>query len=152
MVELADLGKRIRALEDIEAIKELKSKYWRCVDSKQFEEQANCLTEDGIFELPDAKKRLQGRKAIVQFLMENLGESIVSVHRGHNHEIEITSDTTAKGKWRLNDVIYNIPANTAFSGWGFYEDEYVKEQSEWKIKNTRITHVPWKVSLTVQPR
>ena len=76
----------------------------------------------------------------------------MSIHHGHAPEIEITSDTTAKGRWQLYDCICNIPAKTAFMGWGYYEDEYVKEQGKWKIKITKISHMTLKAMLTTEPR
>ena len=152
MVELAGLERRIRVLEDIEAIKELKAKYWRCVDNKLFDElAADCFTGDGTFEVVGYGVELQGRKAIAQFLSQSMGESVVSVHHGHNPEIEITSDTTAKGRWALYNPMHDVPANSAVTIWGFYEDEYSKEEGKWKMKSTRITPAPLRGMLTMQP-
>ena len=47
MTELRDLEARIRALEDIEAIKRLKHKYFRCIDKGLWDEIGNCFAEDG---------------------------------------------------------------------------------------------------------
>jgi len=140
MSQLADLEARVRVLEDTEAIKKLKAKYWRCVDKKLWDELADCFAEDAAADYgPDIK--LKGRKTIIQFLKDSLGrESVITAHEGHNAEIEITSETTAKGIWPLHDYVV-IQPNTRLNGWGHYEDEYVKENGQWKKKSTKITRI-----------
>ncbi|MBA7474868.1 Bile acid 7-alpha dehydratase [subsurface metagenome] len=140
MAELADLETQIRVLGDIEAIKKLKAKYWRCIDKKLWDELEDCFVEDAV---ADYGKNLnfQGRKAIIQFLKDNLGsDSVITVHQGHNPEIEITSDTTARGIWALHDYLVFQP-NITINGWGHYEDEYVKQNGEWKKKSIKETRL-----------
>ncbi len=140
-VEPRDLAARIRVLEDIEAIKKLKSKYWRCIDKKLWDEIADCFTEDVILEVPSIWRK-QGRKACVQNMKETLGRaSIITVHQGHNPDIEITSEKTAKGTWALYDNIIDVQSNIVMKGWGFYEDEYVKENGKWKIKTQNLIRI-----------
>ena len=43
---MSDLERRIRALEDVEAIKRLKYRYWRHLDLKQWDELAACFAAD----------------------------------------------------------------------------------------------------------
>ena len=141
MADLSDLEKRIRVIEDIEAIKKLKAKYFRCVDKKLWEEMETVLTEDAVADYGMGIELLQGRKAIMEFLKKNLArDSMISVHQGHNPEIEITSDTTARGVWVLNDRLI-IQTIATSSGWRYYEDEYVKVNGEWKKKSTKITNI-----------
>ena len=141
MADLSDLEKRIRVMEDIEAIKKLKAKYFRCVDKKLWEEMEVVLTEDAVADYGMGIELLQGRKAIIEFLKKNLDrDSMISVHQGHNPEIEITSDTTAKGVWVLNDRLI-IQTIATLNGWRYYEDEYVKVNGEWKKKSTKITNI-----------
>ena len=141
MADLSDLEKRIRVMEDIEAIKKLKAKYFRCVDKKLWEEMETVLTEDAVADYGMGIELLQGRKAIMEFLKKNLApDSMISVHQGHNPEIEITSDTTARGVWVLNDRLI-IQTIATLNGWRYYEDEYVKVNGEWKKKSTKITNI-----------
>jgi bile-acid 7alpha-dehydratase len=141
MADLSDLEKRIRVMEDIEAIKKLKAKYFRCVDKKLWEEMETVLTEDAVADYGMGIELLQGRKAIIEFLKKNLDrDSMISVHQGHNPEIEITSDTTARGVWVLNDRLI-IQTIATLNGWRYYEDEYVKVNGEWKKKSTKITNI-----------
>ena len=132
------LEARITALEDVEAIKKLKAKYWRCVDKKLWDEIADCFTRDAVADYGANMERLKGRKAIVKFLKDSLGrDSVITAHRGHNPEIDIKSDRAAAGTWALSDFIIMEP-NTRRRGWGFYEDEYVKERGQWRKKSTKM--------------
>ena len=45
MTDMAELAVRIQILEDIEAIRQLKAKYWRCVDKKLWEEREEVYAE-----------------------------------------------------------------------------------------------------------
>jgi hypothetical protein len=77
-----DLETRIRVLEDIEAIKKMKSKYLRCNDKKLWDEIGVCFTEDAVADY-GPKTKLQGREAIVQYLKGSLGQdSVIRVHQG----------------------------------------------------------------------
>ena len=146
MSELSELEARIRTLEDIEAIKKVKTRYWRSIDKKLWDELADCFTEDTIFEIPSTIEiqpksiKLQGREAVVQYLKERMDtSSIITVHQGHQPDIEITSETTARAVWALNDRIFNSQANATYRGLGYYDDEYIKENGQWKISSTLIT-------------
>lgn len=133
-----DLEARVRKLEDIEVIKKLKARYWRCVDRKLWEELAECFAEDATADYgPDIK--LKGRQAIIEFLKASLGaNNVVTSHIGHRPEIEITGESTATAMWWLNDYIIMQP-NVKRRGYAFYEDEYVKKDGRWKIKSTKVT-------------
>ena len=72
--------------------------------------------------------------------MSSLG--IVSVHQGHNFELEFTSDTTAKGIWSMTDRLYFPPGGefSLMTGYGHYHETYEKV-GHWMLKTTRITRI-----------
>ncbi len=137
MAESPSLEIRIRMLEDIEQIKKLKAKYWRCVDRKLWDELADCFTEDATADYgPDIK--LEGRNAIIQFLKDSLGrQTMITAHGGHNPEIEIMDENTARATWSLNDIVI-IQPGTRMEGWGYYEDVYARQGGRWRKSSTRI--------------
>ncbi len=141
MTELAVLEARIRALESIEAIKKVKAKYWRCLDKKLWDEMADVFTEDAVWHRADGKE-FNGRKAIIEHISQELGlwqSNVVTTHRGHQPEIEMTSDTTAKALWALDDDLRR--PSTELKGWAYYEDEYVKENDGWRIKSVKFAFI-----------
>lgn len=123
-------------LEEIEAIKALKYKYLRCVDCKLWDVMPECFTPDATTSFSGGEYSFQGIDAIMDFFKEHLTPSFVSTHHGHHPEIEITSETTAKGIWALEDYVIMTDLNMSLHGAAYYHDEYVKVDSEWKIKHT----------------
>lgn len=124
-------------LEEIEAIKQLKYRYLRCLDTKKWAELSETFTEDAQAAYDSGKYTYDGRDAIMKFLEESLGDaSIVSRHQGHHPEIEIRDDGTARGTWYLEDYVIFGGMGAELSGAAFYEDEYVKVDGEWKIRTT----------------
>ena len=135
-----DLEARIGVLEDIEAIKKLKAKYWRCLDKKLWTEMEEVFAEDSTVDY-GPNMHFQGRAAIIQSFKDNMGRaSMITAHGGHSPEIEITSDSTARGIWALQDYVI-IEPNTKMMGWGHYEDEYVKEKGQWKKRSVKLTRI-----------
>ena len=124
-------------LQEIEAIKRLKYTYCRCLDEKRWDEMAQCLTEDATAAYSDGHYSFTGRDAIMQFLRDALdGHHMITSHRVHQPEIDLTSATTATGIWALDDIVIETKANIVIRGSAFYRDEYAKVDGQWKIKHT----------------
>ena len=130
-------------LAEIEEIKQLKARYFRLMDTKQWSAWAEQLTPDCALEYVDqGELRLEGRDAVVDFVRGALHEA-VSVHQGLMPEIELTGPTTARGIWAMSDVVEWSGDRRANSlrGFGHYEDEYVKEDGTWRVRRMRITRL-----------
>ncbi len=133
-----ELERKIQELQDLEAIKQLKARYWSSVDAQQWDTLADCCTEDMVFENPFFG-RMEGRDYIIKVLKRAM-RNVKTAHQGHNPEIEIMDHSSAKGKWGLNDCVGTT--DKQFSrGYGRYEDDYVKENGAWKIKKSVLTYV-----------
>lgn len=128
-------------LAEIEAIKQLKYRYVRCVDLKRWDELAETLTEDAETNYSGGQFAFKGREAILKFLKEGLPDHRLSMHHVHQPEIEITSPTTARGTWALEDYLIDVKDNFSLHGAAFYKDEYVKVHGQWKIKFTGYDRV-----------
>jgi hypothetical protein len=131
------LPDELHALVEIEAIKRLKYRYFRCLDRKRWQELAECFAPDATAAYDGGKYSFQGREAILAFLEAALGPaSMITLHQGHHPEIEITSPTTATGTWYLEDEVIDARRNTGLRGAAFYRDEYVKLEGAWKLRST----------------
>ena len=133
----------IQELLEIEAIKKLKARYQRAVDTKDWELMRSVLAPDAKSVYSDGKYAFDGRDAIVEFLARGLGTpEIQSMHHAHTPEIEMTSETTATGIWYLEDFVVSprpsdgAPDGTVLHGTGIYQDEYVKIDGAWHIQRT----------------
>ncbi len=149
MADIAELETRIRLLEeecrelrklrDIEAIKRLKYKYWRCIDMQTYGKMSGCFAEDVVADFGPTRK-FQGSDAIIKFIKEDLGH-IHGVHHGHNAEIDLTSDTTAEGTWALYNYSIDKDSDKGIRLIAYYFDEYVKVDGEWKIRHTTVAQL-----------
>ena len=65
MSDVRDLERRIHALEEIEAIKRLKYRYWRHLDLKEWDELAACFAPDATVSYGDGQYSFRGIDAIM---------------------------------------------------------------------------------------
>lgn len=133
----------LQRLVEIEAIKQLKARYQRGVDTKDWALLESLFAPDARSVYNGGKYAFDGRDAIVEFLRSSMGDpAIQSMHHAHTPEIEIDSDTTATGTWYLEDFVLSAlpsdwaPNGTVMHGTGIYHDEYVKRDGEWLIAST----------------
>ena len=145
MAEIAELEERIRVLEDIEAIKNAKYRYWYCLDKKLWDELPDCFAENAVADYgpdPEYEGRFVGGDAIVRYCKWGTGEECMrTVHQGHNPQIEITGDGTARGTWELYFHMIDEEKKSVFQMGGFYHDEYVKEGEVWKISSQLFSRI-----------
>jgi hypothetical protein len=124
-------------LDDIEAIRQLKYRYFRFLDTKRFTELGALLTDDATTSYQSGELSYQGRDAIVAFLEESLGNGdIVTMHNGHHPEITLTGPTTATGVWYLEDRVVVRAMDFEIVGTLLYDDRYVKVDGQWLIEHT----------------
>jgi SnoaL-like domain len=124
-------------LVEIEAIKNVKYRYLRAVDTRDWELLATTLTDDACTAYSSGKLSFEGRDAIIEFLRTSMpAKDMLTSHKVHQPEIELTSPTTAKARWGLEDVVIVVPANLTIRGAAIYEDDMVKVNGEWRISRT----------------
>lgn len=139
----------------IEEIKQVRARYFRGVDSCDGDLVKSILAEDCVLDyrgcctdpasgrdfIPAMNVVLEGRDAWRSDGMSKFG--IVSVHQGHNCEIDIHSETTASGIWSMTDRLYYPPGSefSLMTGYGYYVETYIKTDDGWKIKTTRIKRI-----------
>ena len=127
----------------VEEIKRLKARYFRCVDTKDWNGLAEVFAVDGTFVTagrPDLP--LHGVDEIIGFLRLAL-EHVVSIHHGHMPEIDITSPTTASAVWAMNDVLrWTQPSELSeLRGWGHYAETYARIDGSWRITSSVLTKI-----------
>lgn len=131
---------RLHELLDIEAIKQLKARYFRLMDLKQWDDWGMVFAVDCVMEVPEAEMVNTGRQEIVT----NVSGALVGArtcHHGHMPEIEITGAGTARGIWAMFDYVEWDAADgtrIGLQGYGHYREEYTREDGEWRIARTRL--------------
>lgn len=139
-----EFDKRIRALENLEAIRKVKHKYFRCLDQGLWDELVDdCFVENAEADFAD-HGLVNGREALRTFYKDKIGPSFtMCVHQGHNPEIELTSDVTASGIWQLEAFAVMTGTNRGYWIAGFYDEEYAVEAGKWKISKVKLSLVFW---------
>lgn len=127
--------------KDLEAIKRLKYRYQRCLDTKQWDELRECFTEDAQAAYSSGKFSFEGRDAILKFLSGAMGgESFHSSHQVSQPEIDLVDENTAVGRWCLVDHVIDTKFDITIRGAAFYEDEYRRgDDGAWRISKTGYT-------------
>ena len=127
------------ALDEIEAIKRLKARYFRLMDTKQWDQWGDVFTEDAhLAASPDPNETFHGRTDIVKRVSAVLRDAR-TVHHGHMPEIELTGPDTATGIWAMYDFV-DMP-QLVLHGWGHYHEEYAKQGGAWRIRRSRLTRL-----------
>jgi hypothetical protein len=127
-------------LADIEAIKQLKARYCRFLDTKDWTAWRTLFTDDFLSDTsPAGGKVIEGADEFVAFTRKSLRNQ-ATVHQVHAPEIELTSATTAKGVWALEDVVrFGLGVN--LRGYGHYHETYAKVDGEWRIASSTLTRL-----------
>ena len=142
-------------LAAIEAIRQVKARYFRSVDSGDGTLAPSFLAEDcvldyrgcctdpvsGVDLMPEMNAVIRGRAGWLSDAFKQSG--IVTAHQGHQSEIIITSETTASGIWAFTDRFFMPPGSrfARLSGYGHYHETYEKVDGAWLLKTTRVSRI-----------
>ncbi len=128
------------ALAEIEAIKQLKARYFRTMDSKDWSGMRAQFCDDIEMDSRDSGGGvLRGGDECIAFLQEAIGD-VLTVHHGHTPEIELTSAATARGIWAMEDML-RWPDGSELHGFGHYHETYEKVDGTWRIKSLKLTRL-----------
>lgn len=123
---------------DIEAIKDVKYRYLRALDTKHWDDFAATLTEDidGDYgSNPDGTGTLRftDRTALVDYMRTSLGAAIITEHRVDHPQITFDGPDDASGVWYLQDRVIAADFNFMLIGAAFYRDRYRRTADGWRI-------------------
>ena len=131
-------------LVDIEQIRQLKARYFRTLDQKDWDSWENVFCEDAhIDTTQEGAPIIEGRKAFRAFLPPLL-EGVQTVHHGHSSEIEITGPDTATGKWAMEDMLFwpESEGGQKLWGMGWYFEQYRRcEDGQWRIQEMKLRRI-----------
>jgi hypothetical protein len=127
-------------LIDIEAIKKLKARYFRLMDTHNWAEFGDVFTRDAV--MGGGDQQVTGRSAIVEFIARAC-DGVRSAHQGFLPEIELLGTGQASGVWAMSDYfeVRGTEPLVGFEGFGHYEDRYALEDGAWRISASRLTRI-----------
>ena len=141
--DLQALLRDVQRLMDIEAIKQLKHAYFRCLDTANLEELATLFHPEVVvhFKGGSYEWKLSGRDAYLKALEESFHAGSVGHHNGHQPEIQMLGPTEATGIWYLADHMWILDARYHTTGTALYWDRYRKLDGRWTIAETRYERI-----------
>ncbi|WP_182358934.1 nuclear transport factor 2 family protein [Tomitella gaofuii] len=159
--------------EQLLAVEEIKRTFagrLRCMDTKNWDGYASFHTDDVVSDSWRSQGAAQpssgsdaaadgngaapvtGGAALTEAIRATLdGERpVTSVHHAHTPEIELTSDTTARGVWAMEDRLWWTRPGSGSAdedteewlhGYGHYHEEYRKVGGRWLISYRALTRL-----------
>jgi hypothetical protein len=127
----------------IEAIKQLKARYFRSMDIKDWKGMRAVFADSARIALPDDDGSVHDDiDAFMVMLEDRLGD-VTTVHHGHMPEITLTTPTTATGIWAMEDLL-RWPDGGPFRqlhGFGHYHETYENIDGDWLIGTLTLTRL-----------
>jgi hypothetical protein len=140
--------------DELEAIRQLKARYFRFMDTKDWDAWRELFTDDVIGKLdhavstrgadPKTGPAWIGVDVFVPAVI-SLIDNCTTVHHGHTPELELTSDTTATGVWAMADIV-EFPDGRTLHGAGHYHETYTKTDGVWRIQSIHLTRTRLKIT------
>ena len=127
-------------MDDVEAIKQLKARYCRLMDTKDWTAYRQLFIDDVVMDTTESGGGvIEGADDFLAFLVEAIGD-VTTVHQCHTPEIELTAPTTAAGVWAMEDML-RFPDGSELHGYGHYHETYVKSADGWRIASSRLSRL-----------
>jgi hypothetical protein len=130
---------RLVAIEDV---KQLRARYCRAIDTKNWALLESLLTPDVRLDLPSLRSKgveVVGVEAFLALVRDWFGEA-PSLHSNYLPEIEIVSPSRATAVWAQEHFIgalYRAGEHHGH-GYGYSYDEYVKSEGRWLVASVRL--------------
>lgn len=123
----------------IEDIRKLKARYFRALDTKDWDLYESVFAPDAVIDLTRAGgQRFEGRDAFMAYARAMT--IVQSVHHGHMPEIELQGEDAATGIWSMED--YNVWEDGSQNhGWGHYLETYRRIEGRWHIATMALSYL-----------
>ncbi|OUS26762.1 hypothetical protein A9Q99_16200 [Gammaproteobacteria bacterium 45_16_T64] len=129
----------LEQLHDKDAIRELRYRYCRAVDTQDFKTIEACFIASATIDFGSAGK-LDSRDALLDMMRTYAqNNSTIGLHTAHNPIIEFNSKTSASAHWVTQFTSYDPSTNTALKQSGTFVDQYIKTNEGWKITHCCYT-------------
>ena len=131
------------------AISQVKARYCRFLDTKNWDAYGALFTEDFELDVSEGTSQplIRGRDAALQMIRGAVGAARTA-HQVHNPEIEFVGRDEAHVIWAMQDRVQwdaeraaRLGGVTGLTGYGHYHERYVRQNGEWKIAASKLTRL-----------
>lgn len=154
----------VERLLAIEAIRQLKARYFRCMDQKDFAGLAETFAPDASFGARYAKGvpddgdgaslrgfRVSGRDAVMERITARIRTADI-MHHGHMPEIEVLDAASARGTFAMESSHWAVEdgrVTALVRSFGYYHDTFTCADGRWRIQTSDLVLVradvePWR--------
>ncbi|MFT4518699.1 MAG: hypothetical protein ACI9JM_001084 [Halioglobus sp.] len=128
------LEQRIARLEAIEAIRQLKFRYFHACDTKQVDVVRDCFAPGEIDLRYGRIGRFSDREQMLAVFAELACQPhIVEMHHGQNPQINVVDENTATAVWGLYYYLIDTRRQIVTQLAGFYDDAYGRADDQWQM-------------------
>jgi uncharacterized protein (TIGR02246 family) len=129
-------------------ISEVKARYCRALDTKDWAGFADVFAEDVVFDMSQGGSGpppIQGRDNVLRFVRPVV-EKAVTAHHVHGPEITVEGDV-AHVIWAMKDrVVWDPdhklrPDAIGHTGYGHYHERYERKGGRWRIAALRLSYL-----------
>lgn len=133
----------IQRLMDLEAIRQTKHAYFRCVDTANWDELRDiCHPDLQVHYLGGGYEyKLGSRDEFLEAMRRAFHSQAIARHNGHMPEIQLLSETQATGIWYLYDHFWSLNTRNLTHGTALYWDSYAKLNGRWVIRETSYRRI-----------
>jgi hypothetical protein len=127
----------LQRLADVEEIRQVKARYFRYLDSKQWSKLAALFTAHPTI---DVGAKYSSGKELAEKTAALLGDA-PTAHQGFLPEIEVRGNH-ASAIWAMEDYVSFPPGSSyknGFHGYGQYHDTYQRINGHWYISSTALS-------------
>ena len=135
-MDIEELEKRVRAMEDLEEIKKMHRDYMSCHDNLEFERAMTFFTDDAEVEVRNSGV-MKGRENYSKIFIGTLAKHRKERYDGHlvGQPVLTIDGDRAKGNWIVY-MFFSVPAIEWIQG--RHDCEYVKINGEWKFSKLKF--------------
>lgn len=135
------------AFDEYVAITQLKARYCRMLDTKDWAGFGELFTDDFELDVSEGSgiAPIRGREAAVARIRASI-ETATTAHQVHSPEIEVDGDV-ARVIWAMQDRVVWAPGEAprpgfgSLTGYGHYHERYVRQDGRWRIAASRLTRL-----------
>jgi hypothetical protein len=138
----------MQKLIELEELKNLKASYFYFLDTKDWTSWLDLFAPNATLKWDSASSVngrdgqtgpvYTGRDQIEKHIVRGL-DPAQTLHQGHTPLLELTSATTARGIWAMEDIV--VRTDGSVHGFGHYRETYEKLHGQWKITSLHLTRL-----------
>jgi ketosteroid isomerase-like protein len=137
----------LAALAAYEAIRQVKARYCRLLDTKDWDGFIALFTEDAVMDVEEdtGNPPIRGHAAILDQVRFAVTDAR-SAHQVHSSEIDLRGEEAQVVTAMQDRVIWAegkcpIPGAQSITGFGHYVERYVRQDGVWKIASLKLTRL-----------